>query len=104
MDVEEQQARHMINDMHTYQITTGRKDVPMEIVAHAWLDEVFEGTLAQVPVELLTKLEPAQIFHEVLEHKWYLSDKQGSDVDIIVAAKSYVRDILQNRVDEREFL
>lgn len=62
----------------------------MEIVAHAWLD-VFEGTLAQVPVELLAKLEPAQIFHGILEHKWYLSEKQGSDVDINIATQSYVR-------------
>lgn len=60
----------------------------------------FEGTLAQVPVELLAKLEPAQIFHGILEHKWYLSEKQGSDVDINIATQSYVRDILQNRVDE----
>ena len=104
MDVEEQQARHMINDMHTYQVTSGRKDMPIEIVAHAWLDEIFEGTLAQVPVELLAKLEPAQIFHEILEHKWYLSEKLGANVDIIVAAQSYVRDILQNRADEREFI
>lgn len=104
MDVEEQQARHMINDMHTYQVTSGRKDVPVEIVAHAWLDEIFEGTLALVPPELFTKLEPAQIFHEILEHKWYLSEKQGSEVDIFLAAESYVRDILQNRADEREFI
>ncbi len=104
MDVEEQQARHMINDMHTYQVTSGRKDVPLEIVAHAWLDEIFEGTLAKVPTELLAKLEPAQIFHEILEHKWYLSEKQGSEVDIFLATESYVRDILQNRADEREFI
>lgn len=104
MDVEEQQARHMINDMHTYQVTSGRKDVPLEIIAHAWLDEIFEGTLAKVPIELLAKLEPAQIFHEILEHKWYLSEKQGSEVDIFLATESYVRDILQNRADEREFI
>ena len=45
-----------------------------------WLREVFQPIIALVPPELQGRIEPAQLFHEVLEHRWYLSEKAGDAV------------------------
>ena len=39
-----------------------------------------------VPPEARGKLEPAEIFHEILEHRWYLSERAGHEVDIFDTA------------------
>ena len=36
----------------------------------------------------------AEVFHEILEHRWFLSEKAGRDVGTTAAAKSYVAKIL----------
>ena len=47
-----------------------------------WLAEVFEPVVRAVPRDLRGKLEPAEVFHEVLEHRWFLSEQAGHDVGI----------------------
>jgi uncharacterized protein YqcC (DUF446 family) len=74
------------------------------MVAHEWLSDVFEPTVRAVPVELRRKLEPAEIFHEVLEHRWYISQDQQRDVPMAEAVASYVREVLAHRRDERRLL
>jgi hypothetical protein len=53
-----------------------------------------------VPAELRGKLEDAQLYHEILEHRWYLSERAGHEVRIEDAAADYVRTFLQARPDE----
>jgi hypothetical protein len=50
-------------------------------------------------MELQGRIEPAQLFHEVLEHRWYLSEKVGHDVGLVFAAHSYIADVLPFRRD-----
>ncbi|OKL53828.1 lipopolysaccharide kinase [Bowdeniella nasicola] len=104
LDVQENQGRRMLNDLASYRVMTGRSDDPIEIVAHDWVTDVFEPTVRAVPRELSGKLEPAEIFHEVLEHRWYMSEQQQRDVPTSEAVASYVADVLPNREDEQTFL
>ena len=53
-----------------------------------------------VPRELRRKLEPAQIFHELLDHRWFISKEQDRDVPLAEAVDSYVNDVLRHRPDE----
>jgi hypothetical protein len=39
-------------------------------------------------------LSPAEIFHEVLEHRWYMSEAAGRDVGTAVATRSYIEQVL----------
>lgn len=100
LDVQEGQARRMLNDLEAYRSLWNRKDEPLEIAAHAWLADVFEPTIAAVPAEMRRKLEPAEIFHEVLEHRWYMSEAAGYDVSMQDAVADYVANVLANRPDE----
>jgi len=37
---------------------------------------------------------PAEVFHEILEHRWFLSEQAGTDIGTTAAGRSYVEDIL----------
>jgi hypothetical protein len=50
------------------------------------------------------KLEPAQIFHEVLEHRWFMSEREGASVPFEEAISDYVTTILAEKPDEQAVL
>lgn len=104
LDVQENQARRLLNDLDSYRAHENLQDEDEEFVARDWLTEVFEPTVRAVPRDLRGKLEPAEIFHEVLEHRWYLSQQQRRDVPLAEAVRSYVEVVLRHRPDERAVL
>ncbi|MDO5754544.1 DUF4032 domain-containing protein, partial [Arthrobacter sp.] len=53
-----------------------------------------------IPRELGGKLEPAEVVHEVLEHRWFISEEQERNVPLAEAVQSYVDNILRFRRDE----
>ncbi|NIZ89569.1 DUF4032 domain-containing protein [Kineococcus rubinsiae] len=103
-DAEENQARRLLNDLDAYRAATGRQSDDEEMVAHDWVAAVFEPVQRHVPRELRGKMEAAELFHEVLEHRWYLSEQAGRDVGIEEAATSYVARVLPGKPDERAVL
>jgi hypothetical protein len=104
LDVEENQARRLLNDLDTYRAATHRQADDEEIVAHQWLSRCYEPTLLAVPRRLRGKLEPAELYHEVLEHRWYLSEQGGADVGLAEATGSYVDSVLVHKPDEQAVL
>ncbi len=104
LDVEENQARRLLNDLDSYRAATRQEKEPEELIAHDWLTEAFRPVVKAVPRALRGKLEPAEVFHEVLEHRWFLSEQAGRDVGLLPAAKSYVAEVLSHKPDERALL
>ena len=104
LDVQENQARRMLNDLDAFRAATDRQGEDEEFVAHDWLTNVFEPAVRSVPRELRGKLQPAQIFHEMLDHRWYLAREQDRDVPMQEAAQSYVENVLRHRPDEAQVL
>lgn len=107
LDVQENQARRLLHDVDSYRAWVTRQegvDPSEEIAAHRWLVEVFQAAVEVVPRDMRGKLEPAELFHEILEHRWYLSEAAGKDVGTKVAARSYVANVLTHKPDERAVL
>jgi len=104
LDVQENQARRLLNDLDEYRAATDRQGEDEEFVAHDWLATVFEPAVRSVPRELRGKLQPAQIFHEMLDHRWFLAREQDRDVPMAEAARSYVDIVLPHRPDEAQVL
>ncbi len=100
LDVQENQARRLLNDLDSYRSHLDLPEADEELVAHRWVAEVFEPVVRSVPRELRGKLEPAEVFHEVLEHLWFLSERSGEDIGIEAAAASYVTQVLADKPDE----
>jgi len=104
LDAQENQARRLLNDLTAYRAELERSgDAPVSDAAAAgrWLSEVFEPAIAAVPVELRGKRDAAELFHELLEHRWFLSECAGKDVGMKKAVESYVEQILRPAPDER---
>lgn len=99
LDTEELQAKRLLASFDRYRGRENSPKPPVHDSARRWLEEVFNPTVALVPPELSGRIELAQFFHEVLEHRWYLSEKAGHDVGLEFAARSYVSSILPFRRD-----
>lgn len=90
LDVEENQARRLLNDLDAFAAANGLQSEDEAMVAHRWLTEIYLPIVALVPVDKRGDLEPAEVFHEILEHRWYLSESAGHEVEIFDAARDYV--------------
>ncbi len=100
---EENQARRLLNDLASYRAMLERKTghpVSDVVATNRWLEEVYDPVVASIPCELKNKLDPVEIFHEVLEHRWFLSEQAQADVGTAAAAASYFATILPNVPDD----
>jgi hypothetical protein len=100
LDAEENQARRLLNDLDAYAATNHPDASDEEMIAHEWLATVFEPVIRAIPRELKGKLEPAEVFHQMLEHRWYLSQNEKRDVPLAEAVGSYIDTVLRHRRDE----
>jgi hypothetical protein len=107
LDVQENQARRLLNDILGHRAWLERRGgVPVDdqIGALRWMVDVFEPTLAAVPAQLRGKLEDAEIYHQVLEHRWFLSEQAGEDIGMEAAIADYLAQVLPSVADERTVL
>ncbi len=97
---EDAQARRMLNDLAAYTAfhDLGRED--RSLVANRWLTDIYEPLMAMVPADRRGKLQSPELFHQLLEHRWYLSEQAGREVDIFETARDFIDSQLPTRPDE----
>jgi len=100
IDAEENQARRLLNDLDTYRARKNLQNMDEAVVAHKWLTESYEPVIATIPLDLTGKRDAAQFFHEVLDYRWYASQRAFREVPLVEAAHGYVKDVLRNLPDE----
>lgn len=91
----EHQAQHLMRDIRR---RYGVED--LEQAAHVWVAEVYEPILDAVPPEHRSKLEPAQLVIEVLDHQREREAGAGP-ASVIDAARDFVQDELGGMPNER---
>ncbi|WP_232678210.1 DUF4032 domain-containing protein [Nocardioides sp. R-C-SC26] len=94
LEVEDAQARRLLNDLAAFIAHHDLGDVDRVTAARRWRREVYEPLTALVPQDLAGRLAPAEFFHEVLVHRWFLSEQAGHEVDIFETARDYVETVL----------
>ncbi|MFE2043750.1 DUF4032 domain-containing protein [Streptomyces sp. NPDC059477] len=102
LDTEENQARRLLNDLESWMATqddgSGDPGDPLaarpEVLAHRWVREVFRPTVRAVPPDLRGTMDAAEIYHQLLEHRWYMSERAQHDIGIETAVKDYIDHIL----------
>ena len=105
LEAQENQARRLLHDIAGVRAQLGDGvPLPETAVAARWLAEVYEPTLAAIPAELRGRLERAEVFHQILEHRWFLSEAKGRDVGLETAVASYVENVLRATPTERNLL
>jgi Domain of unknown function (DUF4032)/Lipopolysaccharide kinase (Kdo/WaaP) family len=104
---DENQARRLLNDIEGFRIWKEHaedKRLPEALVAYQWLTEVYEPAIATIDPELRSRLADAEIFHQILEHRWFLSEQAGHDVGTEIAVADYQLNVLPNSPDEEMVL
>jgi hypothetical protein len=108
----ENQARRLLDDIHAYRSELHEErrrqshhghdppPLPENVAAVRWLDDRFEPIIARVPPQLFSKLEAAEIYHQLLEHRWHLAEKERRDVGLEEALDSYIDNVLAGAPDE----
>ncbi|MBO1330558.1 DUF4032 domain-containing protein [Streptomyces sp. VRA16 Mangrove soil] len=94
LDAEENQARRLLNDLESWMAT--QDDAPgarPEVLAHRWVRDVFRPTVRAVRDRIPAPMDPAELYHELLEHRWYLSERAQHDIGLDAAAEDYVRNV-----------
>ncbi|ASK66788.1 lipopolysaccharide kinase [Brachybacterium avium] len=104
IDAQENQARRLLNDLDQYRADTEQQLEDEEFVAHEWLQQQYEPVVRAVPRSMRSKLEPPEFFHEILEHKWFLSEKKGHDVSLDETVRHYILNVLIHRPDEKSLV
>ncbi|MBA3348317.1 MAG: DUF4032 domain-containing protein [Actinobacteria bacterium] len=107
LHAQENQARRLLNDVARFRAELereGGRPLPESVAVYRWLAEVFEPAIAAIPTELWGKRQAAEVFHELLEHRWFLSQERGEDVGLLPAVDAYVDAVLRHAPDERAVL
>ena len=99
LETEELQAKRILASFDRYRARESNPSTVVNETAFKWLTEVFNPIVNSVPAEHMGRVEPAQLFHEVLEHRWYLSEAAGYDVGLDLACKTYISEVLPFRRD-----
>ncbi|MEV6793077.1 DUF4032 domain-containing protein [Streptomyces sp. NPDC051320] len=96
LDAEENQARRLLNDLDTWMATQDdyAPGDPLgartEVLAHRWVREVFRPTIRAVPLDLRRHLDPAELYHELLEHRWRLSERTQQDTGFEAVVADFI--------------
>lgn len=91
---EERQAAQMVNEIRELRATLSRskdRNVTLPVAAFQWLTERYEPTVRHL-APLAGKLaEPTELYCQVLEHKWFLSEGAGRDVGLVYTLEDFLK-------------
>jgi hypothetical protein len=97
---EERQAQQIINEINELkaQLTqSGNPNISMQAVAFHWLEHVYKPMVELLkpiinnPFHLKANTDPIELYCQILEHKWYLSERAQHDVGHQAAVEDYIK-------------
>jgi hypothetical protein len=92
--VEDALAQRLLNDLAAFGAYWQLQEMPREYIGQRWLREVYEPLVDSIPEEYRATLDPAQFFHDVLVHRWYLSERSGGEAGLWETVEDYVHNVL----------
>jgi hypothetical protein len=95
----EMQARHMmneINELKAYLSQAYNRSVTLSAAAYHWQEHFYQPVITQLQSFTNSKgnkvtNDPAELYCQVLEHKWFLSERAHRDVGHQASAEDYLR-------------
>ena len=100
LEAEEMQARALVNEIHEIRALLSaaeNRSVPLSVVSYHWLKNIYEPTLSTVTPLIRPDMNLPEIYCQVLEHKWYMSEKSQHDVGHQAAAQDYLNKYAHTR-------
>jgi hypothetical protein len=88
----DKQAALMLNEISELRADLhrpGAPSVPMSVAAYRWLIERWNPAVEKLAPEREAGADLAELYCQVLEHKWFLSERAGKDVGLDAAIDDY---------------
>jgi hypothetical protein len=108
IEAEENQARRLLSDMRSYAAGLAAADggaaQPEAVVAYRWLAERYRPAVGAVPPAMRGRLTEAELFNQILDHLWFLSEAAGRDLGLPAATRSYLSRVLADLPHEATLL
>ncbi|MBL8774530.1 MAG: DUF4032 domain-containing protein [Acidimicrobiales bacterium] len=107
LEVQENQARRLLADIENFRARLEQDEgrpVPDAVGAARWLADVYEPAVTSVPEELADRLEAAELFHEMLEHRHRMAEAAGREITNTEAMADFLTTVLPARPGEQQLL
>jgi hypothetical protein len=97
---EDHQAQQIINEIHELRAHLSQSDNPnisLEATAFYWLEHTYKPVVEQLKPLIKNKThprfnrDPVELYCQILEHKWYLSERARRDVGHQAAVEDFIK-------------
>ena len=90
---EERQAQLLLNEIRELKAhlsAASGRSTPASVAAHRWLTERWEPALRALEKPIREGGDPVELYCQILEHKWFLSEQARRDVGLDAALEDYL--------------
>ena len=94
IDSQEMQARRIMNEIYEIRAklsSENNRSVPLNVAAYHWMENYYHPTIDQLTLANGLGEDPTESYCQILEHKWFLSERAKHDVGHIIATEDYIR-------------
>ncbi len=94
LETEEKQAQQLMNEIQEVKALLSEehnRSTPLSAAADHWLNQIYLPTLERLRPAIDERTDPTELYCQVLEHKWYLSEQAHSDVGHRAAVDDYLQ-------------
>ena len=105
LEVQENQARRLLADIDGHRAWLERGEghsIPRAVATARWLAEVYQPVVDSIPADMQSHLEPAELFHQLLEHRYLMAERRGGEVRTKEALDDYLAGVLADTPEERQ--
>jgi hypothetical protein len=97
---EDHQAQQIINEIYELKANLSKSanpNISLQAVAFYWLEHIYKPVIEQMKPFMMNKgsprfnADPIELYCQILEHKWYLSERAHQDVGHQVAVEDFIR-------------
>ena len=103
LDAEEQQAQKMMNEIHELRATLPsdpERNLPLSVAANHWLEKIYTPVVESLQPLVSRQMTSHELYCQLLEHKWYLSERAQRDVGHQAAVEDYLKQFwVQTRLE-----
>jgi hypothetical protein len=96
IEAEERQAQKMMNEIQELKASLSQSSnhsVSLSAAAYYWLNAIYQPTIERLIPVVKSDFDTAELYCQVLEHKWYLSEKARRDVGHAATIEDYLENI-----------
>ncbi|OGO38906.1 MAG: hypothetical protein A2W35_15490 [Chloroflexi bacterium RBG_16_57_11] len=93
LDAEELQAQKMMNEIHELRAMLSsepERNMPLSVAANFWLENKYTPVVERLQPLVSRQMTPHELYCQILEHKWYLSEREQRDVGHQAAVDDYL--------------